>query len=465
MNTYTQSLIQLRLYFFSLKYMNSTNEEIINISGLGINGEGIGRLDSLALFVEGALPKELVLVDQIKFKQSYAKARLKQIISPSSERVEPICPSFSTCGGCQIMHLGYEAQLKYKTQLVKDAIFRIANVKDFDIKDCLSSPKKLHYRNKIQLPVSLDSNNSLIFGFYEQGSHNIVKYDKCFAHNEMMENCVKSIAGLVNQTKIKIYNEKNHQGSLRHIIIRSNEANEALIGLISTGQQSGQFKRLAHLIMDRMPQVVGVVESINTKRQNSILGEAHRLLVGQDFLLESLDGLKFKLSLPSFFQVNKTCAQILYKTALDFAEIQSHSKVLDAYCGIGTMSLLAAKKAALVLGIESVPSAIENAKENARINNINNASFINAKMEDKLSSFKDIDITLINPPRKGLDSEVSLALNHYGPKTLVYISCNPATLARDLKILSNYRLIKVQPVDMFPQTMHVECVAQLKRSF
>lgn len=438
--------------------------EIVDIvvHGLGVSGEGVGRINGFTVFVDGALPQEKITAKIEDVKPKYAKARLTQIVDVNSQRISPMCSRYEECGGCHIMHLSYEAQLTHKTQIVIDAMERIGGIKNANILPCIPSPAQVHYRNKIQLPVAM-MNEQVVSGFYRRGSHDIVPYDKCHVHHEAMDETVHGIHQLLQASAIQPYDEKTTKGTLRHLIIRANNVGEQLIGIVTTGRQKTETKVLADQIKKFLPRVVGVVLSINSKADNAILGNRSHTLCGQPFLVEELMGLQFKISLESFFQINRAAVEILYNTALNYANINADSIVLDAYCGIGTMSLLAARRARRVIGAEVVAQAVSDAKENAQRNQLTNVEFLVAKVEERTDLFREIDVALINPPRKGLDNNVVRALNAHGPERIVYVSCNPATLARDIRGLDSYQLIKVQPVDMFPQTMHVESVALLTR--
>lgn len=443
------------------KDFNSHRVEL-SIDKLGIYGEGVARLDGYTLFVDGALPEEKITATIEQRKKCYGRARLLSIEEPSKNRVAPLCSKFYDCGGCQIMHLKYQEQCRQKTALVRDTLRHLGGFDDVDVSSCLPSPHPFHYRNKIQLPVAKRA-GSIEMGFYRRGSHEIVSYDRCFVHHRSMEESVEKIRQLLEHCGIEPYCEKSLNGSLRHIIIRSNDRGEQLIGLVTTGRQGSRLLKFAQGIKASVSNCIGVVKSINDKAQNTMIGDKNYLLAGSPFLIEEICGIEFKISLPSFFQVNSGAAHLLYEQSLDFAELDETKTVLDAYCGIGTLSLISARRAKRVIGIECVKQAIVDAQENARHNNIDNAQFFSGRVEDFVHLFRNVDVAFINPPRKGVDPSVVDALNAFGPKRLVYISCNPATLARDAKALINYRLVKAQPVDMFPQTMHVESVVRFDR--
>ncbi len=434
----------------------------LNIGALGVNGEGIAKIEGFTVFVDGALPGETVTAQINVVKSNYAKARLVSIDHADRERVAPACVRYHECGGCHVMHLAYEAQLARKTQLVKDALKHIGGISDAPVLPCIASPEPFHYRNKIQLPVGRQ-NNQIVTGFYRRGSHEIVPYERCLIHHHSMEETVVTLRDMIEKSTIVPYEEESARGTLRHLLLRANSAGQQLVGLVTTGRQKREVEDFAAALMRALPSVVGVVQSINTKKQNVILGEQSQRLAGSPFLTEELNGLSFKISMESFFQVNLEAAKLLYDVALTGADITADKTVLDAYCGTGTMSLLAAQKAKSVIGAECVRQAVRDAEENARRNQINNVRFVVGKVEERTELFRGVDVALINPPRKGLDAKVVSAIDDHGPARVVYVSCNPATLARDIKMLANYRLSTVQPVDMFPQTMHVESVAILDR--
>lgn len=441
--------------------LSNGQEHLLKISDIGSNGEGIAKVQGFTVFVDDALPEEIVLGKIEKLKPNYALAKNISLKEFSRHRVSPPCKVFTKCGGCQIMHYSYSEQLRYKENMVRNALLRIGKQIDPQVLPCISSPNQFNYRNKIQLPVSM-ANNRVVMGFYQKGTHNIVPYDNCMIHCGGMEEIAKAVYKIISKSQVKPYLESSKRGTLRHIVIRSNIAGKYLIGLVTTGKQTAEIDKIAKSIFSEHKNIVGVVESINKKSQNTIIGDYERTICGSGQLLENINGINFKISLPSFFQVNLKGAKVIYDTALSFADMNDSTHVLDAYCGIGTLSLLAAKKAKHVLGVECVKKAIDDARENAKINKIDNASFIAGKVEEQEDLFSSIDVAFINPPRKGIDINVVRALKQFGPKKLIYISCNPSTLARDILLLKDrYQLIKAQPIDMFPHTTHVETVALL----
>lgn len=433
------------------------------IEDFGPHGEGMSIIDGHPYFVPFALPREKVKGLVEVAKKEYTSLRLTTIQEESPHRKTPECPRFFSCGGCQLLHISYEAELKIKTQIVRKALSKFTDDPCAIIHDCLPSPKPFHYRNKIQLPVAAKKNGEVVMGFYRPSTHDIIPYDECFVHVESMEEYANALRPLIETSGIRPYNEITGTGTLRHLIIRANQKGEALIGLVVTNGEDPHLEKLAANMIDALPKIKGIVLSINESKHNKIIGDAHQVLWGDDNLVEEVGGLLFSVSLASFFQINREASEVLYDVALRFANLSQQTRLLDAYCGIGTISLLAAKRCKNVVGIECVPKAIENAKSNAANNQIHNVEFVIGKIEEIDNLFTNIDVAILNPPRKGLMPIVAKNLNELGPNQLVYVSCNPTSLARDIGLLTNYALIEAQPLDMFPQTMHVETVAKLIR--
>ncbi|MBS0654303.1 MAG: 23S rRNA (uracil(1939)-C(5))-methyltransferase RlmD [Verrucomicrobia bacterium] len=436
----------------------------LKIDAIGSSGEGIGRLEGYTLFVDGALPGEQVHVRCIEAQKNYGRAELLHILEASPDRVKPPCPLFGTCGGCQLMHLSYQKQLETKRQRVIDALQRIGKITEVEVPPCLPSPSPLSYRNKIQLPVK-NNPEGLAFGLYAKGSHDLVEVSSCLIHCPMGEEIYREVRRLTTKSGIAAYDPLTGEGDLRHLLIKSAKVTgQALVIFVTASSKQGRWTALAEQIMAACPQVKGVVQAVNKQKGNRILGQQFHLLAGAGHIHERLGDLTFKVSPASFFQVNPEQAVLLYAKALAFAELEGSETVLDAYCGVGTLSLFFAKQAKSVLGVESVPEAIEDAKENALLNNIHNVSFVCAQAEHYCRALSAIDVAILNPPRKGCDELLLKELKRLRPKTIVYISCDPGTLARDLGLLRDfgYEVEKVQPFDMFPQTAHVECVVKLK---
>ena len=439
------------------------NRLTIKIRNMGAHGEGIGDYEGYTIFVEDALPGETVEVELYECKKRYARAHLINILEPSEHRVQPICPLFGRCGGCQIMHLTYNKQLEVKRQRVLDALQRLGKITDVCVEPCMPSPSSLHYRNKIQCPVR-NSPQGISIGLYARSSHDLVDVDKCYIHCSLGEDIYEKVREIIKQSGIQAYDPTSGTGELRHVLIKSAvKAQEVLVLLVIHQGPSTTLKDIAKKIMDVSPQVKGVVYNLNKKLDNVILGTEYGTLEGADFIMEKLCGLQFKVSPASFFQVNPAQAESLYLKALEMAQIAGHERVLDAYCGVGTLSLIFARHAKSVIGIECVHEAIEDAKTNAALNQIENVQFICAPAEVAVEKLSDVDMVLLNPPRKGCDEVVLNSVIRLKPKTVLYISCDPATLARDLSYLrsSGYHIDHVQPFDMFPQTAHVETLVKL----
>lgn len=439
----------------------------LTIDDLGSAGEAVGSFQGLRVFIEGALPGERVKARVIQRKKSYARAELEEILLASSQRVQPPCPVFGRCGGCQLQHLSYEAQLEAKRQRVQAAMLRIAGLSDLEVRPCVPSPAEYAYRNKIQLRVGVGPDKRCQLGLFAKRSHTLIHVDHCLIHCEIGESIYPVLKELVEESPLIPYDEHTGKGQLRTVLLR-NAVNTAkvLVVFVNNGPASKVLKDLATELMRRCPLVKGVVCNINTRRDNVILGKNYQLLVGEDSITEELCGLQFKVSPASFFQVNSGQAAQLYDHVLSVAELSQDSTLLDAYCGVGTLALYAAKKAQQVIGVEVVPQAIEDAKANAQRNGITNARFLCGKVEELVTSLPPVDSIFLNPPRAGCDLAMLEGLVRLGAKRLVYVSCDPATLARDLKILGKlgYKILEVQPFDMFPQTMHVESVAVLSKS-
>ncbi|MBM3191846.1 MAG: 23S rRNA (uracil(1939)-C(5))-methyltransferase RlmD [Chlamydiae bacterium] len=437
----------------------------VEITSLGISGEGIGVKEGLTVFVEGALPLEKVQVRLKELKKNYAIATLLQIIKPSPYRVKPPCPFFERCGGCQIMHLDYPRQLEIKGRRVRDALTRIGQQEVKDPVKVHPSTPHFSYRNKIQLPVAADATGQLQVGLYAKGTHEVIPIDKCLIHMPLGDEVYRQVLKLLQRSSLKPYCERTHDGEFRHLLIRTATfAGQVLIALVTKGAITEELQKVAKQI-SQIPQVVGVVHHRNARKDNVILDKDFSLLYGTAFMEERLCGLTFHVSIASFFQVNPYQAENLYQKALDLAELTPASRVLDAYCGIGTLSLLIAKRAGFVEGIECVQQAIIDAKENAKRNSINNVNFICGVSEKAIAGINLVDRVFLNPPRKGCDPRVLLEIKRLNPPLVIYISCDPATLARDIQILSGYgfEVEHVEAFDMFPQTMHVETIVKLKK--
>lgn len=427
----------------------------VEIVRLGLNGEGVGQIEGMTLFVSGVLPGESAEVKITEIRKNFARGSLVRLLKASPDRVAPPCPVFGTCGGCQIMHLSYEGQLSYKRQKVVDALERIGKLHDTPVLPCQPSKAPLAYRNKIQLP-SCELEGKIAFGLYAADSHDVVPVEKCFIHSARGEEVFAKVRHLCQKWGLK-------SQEIRHLLIKSSFANkEALVVFITWNKEVDQLPKVARELLEECPDVKGVFQNHNPGDTNRVLSEKFELLAGKPFIEEVICGLTFTVSPASFFQVNVLQAEALYKTAIEWAEISTKDRVLDAYCGVGTLSLILASQAKNVVGIEYIDKAIQDAKNNAKRNGISNAQFLSGDAEKLIEEVGPIDVALINPPRKGCSPSFLEKLMNLSPRTIIYISCDPATLARDLAFLKvKYQIIKAQPFDMFPQTAHVETVVQL----
>jgi 23S rRNA (uracil1939-C5)-methyltransferase len=453
---------------FAMQLKPRYNQKInTTIKRIGINGEGVGYWHQYTVFIDGALPGEVVQARVIESKKRYGRGRLTVIDNPSPHRVKPICSFFGRCGGCQLMHLDYTEQLNIKRQRVVDALERIGKITDAPVLPCLPSPLPFNYRNKIQIPILPDGNAGIKMGLYARHSHDLVEMDHCHIHCAIGEQIWKNVSSILKNSQISAYDWNTHQGVLRHLIIKTAvNTKQALVVIVTNGIGPDSLRLVAQDIMHACPSVKGVIQNINNNPDNVVLSEEFQLLAGSFNMEEQLCGMKFAVSAASFFQVNPAQAEQLYAKALEFAELSGKETVLDAYCGVGTLSLLFAAKTKRVLGIECIPQAVEDAKENARLNALNNVTFICDQAEIWIKQAPVLDLVLLNPPRKGCDPVFLEEIVRLSPNKIIYISCDPATLARDLAFLvkNHYAIKIVQPLDMFPQTAHVECIVQIQKT-
>lgn len=381
-----------------------------------------------------------------------------------NENVKPICPLFGRCGGCQTMHLSAAAQLLFKQQLVLDAFKRMLLDPEIIVEACLASPSTLAYRNKIQLPV-VAGPKGLQIGLFARNSRDLVEVEHCYVHCALGETVYSDVRRIILASGISAYDPKTGCGELRYVLIKTAvNLSQVLVVLVVSNEASETLRRIARDIITCCSSVQGVVQNIQRDPGNVVLGKKYHLLEGKSEIEECLSGLIFKISAASFFQVNTAQAELIYSKSLEFAELTGKELVLDAYCGVGTLALLASKRARRVVGIEVVPEAIADAQHNAERNEISNATFICGPVEKVISNMDRFDVVLLNPPRKGCEPSVLEQIATQEPKIIVYISCSPTSLARDLALLIGlgYQVEIVQPFDMFPQTAHVECVVKLR---
>ena len=440
----------------------------IQIERLGTSGEGVGRYENFTVFVPQALPNERVLTVIDEVKKTYARGRIRKILQESPARVTPRCELYDACGGCQLQHLSYEAQLHAKRAQVVEALTHIGKLPQIPVNETLPADDPWNYRNKMQFPIGVDKGR-LVVGCFAQGSHRIINTENCHIQRTMNNDLANAVREIAEKLHIPVYNEDTHKGILRHIVGRVGRGGELMAVIVTATKQLPRAKDFVRLLRERLPRLVSVHQNIQTYRNNVIMGRDTVLLWGRSTILDTLGRLIFHISPRSFFQVNTRQAERLYEQALAYADLHGTETVIDAYCGTGTITLFLAQKARKVYGIEIVQPAILDARKNARDNHVKNAEFIvgdaTAVMPALYKQGIRPDVVVVDPPRAGCTEIVLRTFANMKPQRIVYVSCNPATLARDLAILKDFGYLtqEVQPVDLFPQTSHVECLTKIVR--
>lgn len=453
--------------------MIKKNEEyIITIEDMGSEGEGVGKIDGFTLFVKDALPGDVAKVKVIKEGKTYGYGRLMEIITPSEYRVEAVCPVARQCGGCQIQELSYEAQLAFKEKKVQNNLERIGKIMPDEYEMCtiIGMEEPYHYRNKAQFPVGMDKDGNIVTGFYAGRTHSIIPCDDCAIGDEINVRILAIVKAHMKKYNIKPYDEEKHTGLVRHILIRRGfTTGEIMVCIIINGVD---FKASDELVAElkNIEGMTSISLNINREKTNVIMGKTVIDLYGEGYITDYIGDVRFRISPLSFFQVNPVQTRELYGKALEFAGLTGNETVWDLYCGVGTISLFLAKSARKVYGVEIVPEAIEDARKNASLNSIDNAEFFVGKAEEVVPKMYreygiGADVVVVDPPRKGCDEKLLETMIDMKPERIVYVSCDSATLARDLKYLreNGYEVKKVQPVDMFPHSSHVECAVLLCR--
>ena len=437
-------------------------EHTVTIEGYGEGGMGVARIDGRVVFVHGALRGEKCRVLILKTLKSVAFAKVLEVIEPSSERITPDCPYFPRCGGCTYRHIRYEEELRLKKQRVQDNLSRIGG-SDVTVEEILGARDTLRYRNKAQYPVSKDG----AVGFYRARTHEVIECEHCLLVKPEADAAAEALREYMQSCRVAGYDEKTGRGLVRHLYVRSNAAGESLVCVLVNGDKLPKEDRLVTLLRDACPKCTGIVLGTNTKKGNVILGDRYRTLWGSDRLEDTLCGKTFRLSVPSFYQVNRIQAERLYAKAIEFAGLTGQETVLDLYCGAGTITLALSDHAKKVLGAEIVPEAIDDARENAARNGVKNAEFFCGDASDvaKKLARENLrpDVITVDPPRKGLAADVVESIAEMQPQRVVYVSCDSATMARDVKRLADlgYTAQRACAVDMFPRADHVETVVLL----
>lgn len=434
------------------------------IDGYSSEGLGIARVNGAVVFVPHAVRGEEIDLRITKVMKTSCTGEIVKIHNPSPERMEPECPYAGKCGGCAYRHLTYPEELWAKRQRVQDALTRIGGL-DLTVEEILVAKNPEHYRNKSQYPVGADGS----IGFFQARTHKVVPIRRCLIQTEAADRTAQAVGEWMHRYKISTYDETTGKGLVRHVCVRVNRKGESLCCVVVNGNKVPREPELAAYVTAAVPHTVGVLLNSNTRRGNVVLGDKYRMLFGRNYLMDTLCGLEFKLSMPSFYQVNRDQAEVLYGKALEFAGLTGNETVLDLYCGIGTITLCLAKAAKRVIGAEIVPPAIRDAKENALRNHIENAEFFCGDAADIAAKLESDglrpDVVTVDPPRKGLAPEVIASVAAMGPEKVVYVSCDPATLGRDVKIFREfgYEAKRAAAVDMFPGTAHVETIVLLQR--
>lgn len=454
-----------------INLIEKNKEYILDIVSQGYEGEGIAKInDTFTVFIEGALKGERVNVRIVKSKKSFAYGKLLEVIEPSLERCEAKCSIHKRCGGCKLQYSTYKEQLNFKFERVKDCITKIGKLDESIVQFPLGMDEPWRYRNKVQLPIGM-VNGELKIGFFAPRSHEIIDMETCLIQDEIADKVVGITRTWIKKNNIKPYNidgKYDETGILRHIMIRSGfTTNEVMVVLVTNGSKLPNKDEFISLITENIPGIKSIVQNINSKPTNVILGQECITLWGESTISDYIGEFKFNISPLSFFQVNPVQTEVLYNKALEYAGLTGDETVFDAYCGTGTITLFLSQKAKKVYGVEIIPQAIENANINAKENNVNNVEFFVGESEvvipDLINKGIKADVVVVDPPRKGCDVKLLNAITNIDAKKIVYVSCDPSTLARDLAILegNGYKTVKVQPVDMFPHTAHIENVALL----
>ncbi|MBR3696988.1 MAG: 23S rRNA (uracil(1939)-C(5))-methyltransferase RlmD [Clostridia bacterium] len=447
--------------------MKKNEEIIVEVIDNGIYGEGIAKVDAIPIFVPNVLIGEKVKIKIIKVLSSYAVGKAIEIIEQSSDRVIPDCSTYFRCGGCNLRHCNYESTIKMKIKSVQNTLSKAIG-KNIKVDEVIKMEEPYYYRNKLQYPLGLDKDGKSVMGVYAQRSHIIIPTEHCKIQDKLSQKIANYILKFIKNNCIPVYNEENLKGSLRHLIIRiGKKTNEVMITLVTNTQNIYKEKELIEAVVKEFKEVKTIVKNINSKNTNVILGDKTEILYGDGYIYDYLGKKKFKISPRSFYQINPIQTEKLYCKAIEYANLTGKETVFDLYCGIGTIGIFASDRAKKIYGIETISEAIEDAKENSRINGIENTEFFVGDVEKVLPEIiKDrnlsADVIFIDPPRKGCEKKAIDTFLKIAPKRLVYVSCNPATLGRDIKLLEEkYELLKLTICDMFCFTSHIECVAVL----
>ena len=448
--------------------MQKNEEFIVNIIDNGFHGEGIAKKDDKTIFIQNAIKGEKVLIKILKVNKNIAFGKIIEIIEKSRSRAKPDCEFYEKCGGCNLRFIDYKTSLEMKKKAVEVTLKKELG-EDFLVERIIGMDNPLYYRNKLIYPVGVDKENKATMGVFAERSHRIIEVSDCKIQNKKCQKIALDILDFLRKNNIPGYNEESKTGLIRHLVIRIGiKTNEIMVTLVTTDFNIPKENELIEFIVKKNPEIKTVVKNLNNKNTNVILGEKSKVIYGNGYIYDYIGDKKFKISSNSFYQVNPVQTEKLYNKAIELAKLSGKETILDLYCGIGTIGICASSKVKKLYGIETIKQAIDDAKENAKINNIENAEFYTGDVEKFLPELiKKVkttpDVIFIDPPRKGCDITALKTIMQISPKKIVYISCNPATFARDLKILKEtYTISPITLVDMFPGTSHVECVAVLE---
>ncbi|MBC2117847.1 23S rRNA (uracil(1939)-C(5))-methyltransferase RlmD [Listeria booriae] len=432
------------------------------------DGNAVAKIDGYPIFVPQGLPDEIAQIKVLKTNKNYGFGKIIELTKESADRVTPPCLVYSQCGGCQLQHLSYDGQLRMKQKQVAQVMKRIGK-QDVEVLPTLGMENPWNYRNKAQVPVGF-VNGRLVAGFYQQRSHQIIDMNTCLIQQEENNEVIQTARAIFAKYHVEPYDETTRKGVLRHLMTRfATTTGELMLVIVTTKLNFPNKAEIMAELQQSIPELTSLVQNVNTANTNVIFGEQTVVLAGREYIMDTIHGISFAISARSFYQVNPEQTEILYAEALKLAGLTGEETVIDAYCGIGSISLCLAKEAKHVYGVEIVPQAIEDARANAKLNKMDNVTFAVGKAEEVIPDwFKQgikADVLVVDPPRKGCDDALLQTILKMKPKRVVYVSCNPATLARDMLVLTEggYEAKMVQPVDMFPQTTHVECVTVLQR--
>ena len=448
---------------------NETYE--VTIIDQGYEGEGIAKIDGYTIFVPNTIKGEVCKILIVKITSSHAFGKLIEIIKPSSDRIETDCSTYKRCGGCNLRHMNYDATLDLKREIVQNLVNKTLN-NNIRIKPTIGMENPYNYRNKAQYPIGYDKNSNIVTGVYANRTHEIIPMENCKIQELVSENIAKLVIRFLNQNDFTAYNENTGKGLFRHVVIKvGKKTKEIMCIFVINGEKFEKEQDLVKYLIDNFEKenlgytIKTIIKNINSKNTNVILGSKNIVLYGDGYIYDKLGEYTFKISPMSFYQTNPIQTEILYNKAIEFAQLKKDDIILDLYCGIGTIGIFASKFVKKVYGIEIVEQAIEDAKENARLNKVENIEFLCGDVEEsfeKLLKDKNLkpNVIFVDPPRRGLDKTTIENILKVEPEKLIYISCNPATMVRDLKLLEEkYNVKEIQPVDMFPFTSNVECVA------